>query len=168
MFDEYGRALDYGREHRFFTPKQREALAIIWGGCAAPGCDRPPSWCEAHHIVLWAKDHGRTDIRDGILLCRHHHLLFHNRGWDITRETLNDGGSRYWLTPPAERDPTRTPIELIPKGAALRDLTREQAREPAREPHQYPQREQSQDRAREGAQERARAHLREQARERAG
>jgi hypothetical protein len=65
VFDEFGRALDYGREQRFFTRKQREALAIIWGGCAAPGCDRPPSWCEAHHIVLWARDKGKTDIADG-------------------------------------------------------------------------------------------------------
>ena len=149
VFDEYGRALDYGREHRFFTPKQREALAIIWGGCAAPGCDRPPSWCEAHHIVLWAKDRGRTDIRDGILLCRHHHLLFHNRGWEIRRETGPDASSRYWLIPPIERDPDRTPIELVPRGPALRDLHREQNREQHRERH----REQ---------------HRKHQARERAG
>jgi hypothetical protein len=122
VFDEFGRALDYGREQRFFTRKQREALAIIWGGCAAPGCDRPPSWCEAHHIVLWARDKGKTDIADGILLCRHHHLLFHNKGWEIKR----DHDSRYWLIPPAERDPKQTPVELVSKSAAMRDLWREQ------------------------------------------
>ncbi len=122
VFDEFGRALDYGREQRFFTRKQREALAIIWGGCAAPGCDRPPSWCEAHHIVFWARDKGKTDIADGILLCRHHHLLFHNRGWEIKR----DSDSRYWLIPPPDRDPKQTPIELVSKSAAMRDLRREQ------------------------------------------
>ena len=122
VFDESGRALDYGREQRFFTRKQREALAIMWGGCAAPGCDRPPSWCEAHHIVLWARDKGNTDIADGILLCRHHHLLFHNKGWEIKR----DSKSRYWLIPPVERDPNQTPIELLSKSPAMRDLWREQ------------------------------------------
>lgn len=101
VFDESGRVLDFGREQRFFTRKQKEALALTWGGCAAPGCERPPSWCEAHHIVLWARDHGRTDLADGILFCRHHHLLFHNNGWEIRR----DAQSIYWLIPPVERDP---------------------------------------------------------------
>jgi hypothetical protein len=122
VFDEFGMALDFGREQRFYTRKQREALAIIWGGCAAPGCDRPPSWCEAHHIVFWARDKGKTDLADGILLCRHHHLLFHNKGWEINR----DRNSRYWLIPPKERDPNRTPIELVSKSAAMHDLKREQ------------------------------------------
>jgi hypothetical protein len=121
VFDQNGTALDFGREQRFFTRKQKEALAIIWGGCACPGCDRPPSWTEAHHIVFWARDEGKTNIADGILLCRHHHLLFHNNGWEIQR----DKNSRYWLIPPAEQDPNQTPIELVSKSAAMRDLRRE-------------------------------------------
>jgi hypothetical protein len=121
VLDETGSVLDFGREQRFFTRKQKEALAIIWGGCACPGCDRPPSWCEAHHIVFWARDKGKTNIADGILLCRHHHLLFHNNGWEIQR----DKNSRYWLIPPSEQDPNQTPIELVSKSAAMRDLRRE-------------------------------------------
>jgi hypothetical protein len=121
VFDESGKALDFGREQRFFTRKQKEVLAIIWGGCACPGCDRPPSWTEAHHIVFWARDEGKTDIADGILLCRHHHLLFHNNGWEIQR----DKNSKYWLIPPLEQDPNRTPIELVSKNPAMRDLRNE-------------------------------------------
>lgn len=121
IFDEQGLVLDFGREQRFFTRRQRDALALKWGGCACPGCDRPPSWTEAHHIVPWARDKGRTDLADGILLCRHHHLLFHNNGWEIQR----DKASRYWLIPPSERDPSQTPIELVSKSAAMRDLRRE-------------------------------------------
>jgi hypothetical protein len=121
IFDETGKALEFGREQRFFTRKQKEALALMWGGCASPGCDRPPSWCEAHHIVFWKRDGGKTDLVDGILLCRHHHLLFHNNGWEITR----DKDSRYWLTPPPDRDPHQTPIELVSKSRAMRDLRRE-------------------------------------------
>jgi hypothetical protein len=52
-FDESGVVLDLGREQRFFSKAQKEALALMWGGCAAPGCERPPSWCEAHHIAFW-------------------------------------------------------------------------------------------------------------------
>jgi hypothetical protein len=121
IFDESGRVLDFGREQRFFTRRQREALALVWGGCAAPGCDRPPSWCEAHHIVFWARDKGGTDLADGILLCRHHHLLFHNNGWEIQR----DASGKYWLIPPARQDPAQTPILLSSKGRAALDLRRE-------------------------------------------
>ncbi|MBN9238477.1 MAG: hypothetical protein BGO97_02240 [Micrococcales bacterium 70-64] len=98
-FDEHGQALDVGREQRLFTRRQRRALAARDGGCRAPGCDRPPSWTEAHHITPWAIG-GRTDIADGILLCRHHHLLFHNNGWQIERD-----GARYWLIPPPDIGP---------------------------------------------------------------
>jgi len=123
VLDEAGRVLDFGHEQRLFTRNQKQALAITWGGCAAPGCDRPPSWTEAHHIQNWVRDGGRTDLADGILYCKHHHLLFHNNGW----ETRRDPDGRYWLIPPAERDPARRPIELRSKSAAVRDLTRERA-----------------------------------------
>jgi hypothetical protein len=121
MLDETGFVLDFGREQRFFTRKQKEALAVSWGGCACPGCDRPPSWTEAHHIAFWKRDGGKTNLADGILLCRHHHLLFHNNGWEITR----DRDSRYWLIPPPEQDPSQTAIELVSKNPAMRDLRRE-------------------------------------------
>lgn len=124
VFNSNGTVLDFGREQRFFTRKQKEALALIWGGCASPGCDRPPSWTEAHHIVFWKRDNGKTNLADGILLCRHHHLLFHNNGWEIQR----DKNSRYWLIPPSEQDPNQTPIELVSKSAAMRDLSREHQR----------------------------------------
>lgn len=113
-FDASGRALDVGREQRLFNRRQRRALAARDGGCMAPGCDRPPSWTEAHHIEHWAHG-GKTDIADGILLCRHHHLLFHNHGWSIHRS-----GSRYWLTPPADVDPRRTPVQLFSKSTLRR------------------------------------------------
>ncbi|MGB3909892.1 MAG: hypothetical protein WBL06_05425, partial [Pseudolysinimonas sp.] len=38
----------------------------------------------AHHANHWAHG-GRTDIADGILLCRHHHMLLHNNHWKIHR-----------------------------------------------------------------------------------
>ncbi len=90
-----GQPLNLGRERRLFNRAQRLALAARDGGCRWPGCERPPSWCEAHHIEHWQRDGGRTDVADGVLLCRHHHLLAHNNGWEITR-----AGPRYLLHPP--------------------------------------------------------------------
>jgi Domain of unknown function (DUF222) len=120
VFDENLQPLDVGREHRLFTPKQREALAVKWGGCAAIGCDAPVSWTEAHHINQWARDKGKTNVADGIPLCKHHHLLFHNNGWEIER---NNHGE-YWLIPPKSHDPDQTPILLQPKTGNMRDLAR--------------------------------------------
>jgi hypothetical protein len=117
-FDERGRPLDVGRTRRLFTTKQRIAMAIRDGGCLAPGCDRPPSWCETHHITFFARDNGLTNVDDGVLLCRHHHLLFHNNGWEIER----DEADRYWLIPPTREDPEQTRRPLPSKSAALRDL----------------------------------------------
>jgi len=116
-----GQPLYVGREERLFTARQRIALAARDGGCRWPGCDRPPSWTEAHHILQWKRDHGPTDIANGILLCRHHHLLLHDRDWDIRRT-----GADYWLVPPADIDPERTPRPMPSKSAALRDLQREE------------------------------------------
>ncbi|MFD4422401.1 DUF222 domain-containing protein [Agromyces sp. NPDC058484] len=60
-FDDDGACLDLGRDERLFTEKQKIALAIRDGGCMDPGCTRPPSWTEAHHIEHWLRDDGRTD-----------------------------------------------------------------------------------------------------------
>lgn len=115
LFDEQGQPLNLGRETRLFTRRQRIALAARDGGCMAEGCDRPVSWTEAHHIKHWKRDNGPTDIDDGILLCRHHHLLFHNQGWEIVHD---DRG--HWLIPPRTVDPDQTPRLLRSKSALRR------------------------------------------------
>jgi hypothetical protein len=112
-----GQPIDVGREQRLYTRRQRVALAARDGGCRWPGCDRPPSWTEAHHINHWARDHGRTDVADGILLCRHHHLLAHNNHWQITRD-----GDEYWLVPPPEQDPQQRPRPMPSSSAPMREL----------------------------------------------
>jgi len=105
VFDEHGQPLDVGREQRLFTSRQRTALAERDGGCRWTGCDRPPSWCEAHHIEHWARDGGRTDVADGILLCKHHHLLLHDHHWQIERR--GPARSEYWLIPPPDHPGAR-------------------------------------------------------------
>jgi len=116
VLDDDGQCVNVGREQRLSTTRQRVGLAVRDGGCVWPGCDRPPSWCEAHHINQWKRDHGRTDIADGVLLCKHHHLLLHNNGWDVTRI-----GGGYTLVPPRSVDPTRTGRHLATKSRAIED-----------------------------------------------
>ncbi len=115
LFDDEGQAINVGREQRLFTTRQRVALATRDGGCLFPMCDRPPSWCEAHHINEWFRDHGRTDTADGVLLCRHHHLLVHNNEWRVVRE-----GAKYFLVPPPEYDSAQEPIPAHTKSAIMR------------------------------------------------
>ena len=119
-FGTDGTVLDIGRERRLFSRRQREALAVKFGGCAHPGCDRPPSWCEAHHLKHWARDRGRTEIGNGILVCKHHHLKYHNEGWEIER----DRAGAYWLIPPIAIDQLQTPVRMPTKSRALRELAR--------------------------------------------
>lgn len=90
LFDDDGEVLRLGRSQRRFTAKQRTALGARWGGCGVDQCDRPPSWCEAHHLDEWDLDEGATDVDRGILLCAHHHMLIHNSGFRIVRR--DDGG----------------------------------------------------------------------------
>ena len=111
--DATGQILDLGREQRLYSPRQRLALAARDGGCLWEGCDRPPSWCEAHHIDHWAHG-GRTDLDRGVLLCRHHHLRLHNEHWAIR---LRNG--KYWLEPPPHT--RREPTPLTTKSRAMRE-----------------------------------------------
>ncbi len=85
LFDDDGQPLKLGRKSRLFTQKQRIAMAARDGGCVIDGCDRPPSWCEAHHIDEWTAHGGLTNVDDGVLLCRHHHMWVHDTGARITR-----------------------------------------------------------------------------------
>ena len=76
--------VDVGRAKRTAQPAQRRALQARHKTCAWPGCDRPASWTQAHHIDLW-KEGGRTDLRRMIPLCYHHHRLVHEGGWQVVK-----------------------------------------------------------------------------------
>jgi len=64
--------LDLGRRRRLFTGHLRALLIARDQGCAFPGCDKGPEDCEAHHILSWFLG-GRTELRNGVLLCAFHH-----------------------------------------------------------------------------------------------
>ncbi|OUZ09751.1 hypothetical protein BHE97_09865 [Aeromicrobium sp. PE09-221] len=94
--------LDLGREERLFTRYQRIAIANRDHGCAAPDCDRPPGWCEAHHGDRTWADGGSTNLKDAIPVCAEHHRQIHT-GHLECRLNPHDGipefrrpGTRQW------------------------------------------------------------------------
>ncbi|GAA4182118.1 hypothetical protein GCM10022287_38430 [Gryllotalpicola koreensis] len=114
LFDESGAAIDVGKDQRLFTAKQRRAMTVRDGGCRWPGCTRPPGECEAHHDNPWGESllNRKTETRDGILLCKFHHLTVHNHGARISRQ-----GSVYFL-----RWPGRAPVPLSSKSGVMTRL----------------------------------------------
>ena len=98
--------LDWGREKRLFTRAQRLALVERDGGCAM--CGLPPGMTKAHHIEWWTRDHGPTDLDNGVLLCETCHHRIHDNGWEIRVEG-SGVAARVWFIPPAYVDPARTP-----------------------------------------------------------
>jgi hypothetical protein len=95
LVDHSGAPLDVGRSERLFTPVIRKGLAVRDGGCAHPGCGRPVSWCDAHHITPWEHG-GTTSLDNGVLLCRLHHTAIHHGGWQVYL-----GPDRHpWFIPP--------------------------------------------------------------------
>ena len=101
---ETGGIMSYGRERRLASKGQRLALAARDGGCCFPGCDRPASWTEVHHIISWLIG-GHTAIDNMCVLCRYHHRHFENLGWEVF---MHDGMPAW--RPPAWLDPNRRPI----------------------------------------------------------
>ncbi len=104
LSDSKGVPLELHRTARIASPGQTLALAARDRGCTFPGCDRPPSWCQRHHVEDWLDD-GPTNVGNLTLLCGHHHREFARRGWSVT---MLDGLP--WWTPPAWIDPARTPV----------------------------------------------------------
>ncbi|WP_281900455.1 HNH endonuclease signature motif containing protein [Phytohabitans aurantiacus] len=103
-----GQILDVGQQRRLFTGPLRRALVARDGGCAFPGCDRPPQWCDGHHIRHWT-DGGDTALNNGVLLCGYHHRLIHRGEWEV--RMADDGRPEF--IPPAYVDSERKPRRNI-------------------------------------------------------
>lgn len=92
VLDGDGSPLNVGWRYRTATSSQRIALTVRDKHCQAPGCDRPPQWCDAHHVIGWYFG-GRTDLNNLVLLCRRHHRAVHQRSWRI--DALGGGRFRF-------------------------------------------------------------------------
>jgi hypothetical protein len=103
--------IDVGRALRVPSGAGRAALRVRDQGCVWPGCDRPSSWTNAHHVLHWGHG-GKTDLDNLVLLCHRHHWKVHEGGWQVVRS--EEG--RVLAIPPAytSRAWTRAPDELAP------------------------------------------------------
>ncbi|MGA2282211.1 MAG: DUF222 domain-containing protein [Candidatus Dormibacteria bacterium] len=84
VFDSDSAVLDVGRARRVPAAATRRALKARDGGCVWPGCDRPASWSQAHHLTHWARG-GSTDLDNLVTICRAHHWKVHEGGWRLIR-----------------------------------------------------------------------------------
>jgi len=69
---------------RTIPPSTRRALELRDRHCVFPSCDRPPIWCDGHHLVWWTRG-GATTLPNLALLCRPHHRMVHEEGWTLER-----------------------------------------------------------------------------------
>ena len=90
--DPYGNPLNIGRRSRTIPPPMRRALIARDGGCRFPGCTRH-AFCDGHHIEHWCNG-GETRLDNLVLLCRHHHRLVHEGGFDCRK---SDTGKIYFV-----------------------------------------------------------------------
>ncbi|HLK95360.1 MAG TPA: DUF222 domain-containing protein [Nocardioidaceae bacterium] len=103
--------LDAGRAARVFTKELRKAVEIRDIGCTFPGCARPSSWCQVHHIVHWL-DGGLTSLDNAALLCGSHHRTLHQGDWTVR---LGPDRRPQFIPPPwidPSQRPRRNPLHL--------------------------------------------------------
>jgi hypothetical protein len=99
--------LDYGTTKYLFSDSQFQAIVLRDRHCRHAGCDRPPWWCEVHHVLPFPN--GPTSITNGVLKCSRHHHIGHQPGWT---EALEPDGT-YHLTAPDGRTWTTTPPGVL-------------------------------------------------------
>src|SRR6266550_3944727 len=88
---------------RTLPASTRRALEARDRHCVFPGCARPLTWCDRHHLVWWTRG-GETALPNLALLCRPHHRMVHEEGWILER--TKEG---HWKA--------KTPLHRVPANA---------------------------------------------------
>jgi hypothetical protein len=101
--------IEVGRALRVPSGAGRSALRVRDQGCVWPGCERPSSWTNAHHLLHWGHG-GDTNLENLVLLCHRHHWSVHEGGWQLTKTDAQ----RVVAIPPTSthRSWTRAPAEV--------------------------------------------------------
>jgi hypothetical protein len=87
--------IDVGRSKRVVSGGRKKALRVRDGHCRWPGCERPASWCDGHHLVHWLHG-GSSDLDNLVLLCQRHHRMVHEGGWQLVK---TEGGGLMTIAP---------------------------------------------------------------------
>jgi hypothetical protein len=82
--------VEVGARTRTIPPALRRALHHRDRTCRFPGCPSP--FGQGHHLRHWAQG-GPTALGNLALLCRRHHRLVHEGGYQVTR--CPDGALRF-------------------------------------------------------------------------
>ncbi len=99
VLGSHGEVLEQGRAERLFNRAQIRHLWLRDRSCTFPGCTKPATWCDAHHLIHWA-DGGPSDTDHGALLCQAHHTVVHtNRYAGEVVSGANGPFVRWDLTP---------------------------------------------------------------------
>jgi len=85
--------------HQRIPAPTRRALVARDRGCVVNHCNRPPTWCDGHHVVWWTRG-GKTALSNLALVCGRHHRMLHEEGWTLERKD-----SRWVARPPGNRVP---------------------------------------------------------------
>lgn len=122
---ETGAVLSVGRDRYRIPADLRRAVRVRDLTCRFPGCTRRARRCDVDHSHAW-EDGGATALCNLACLCRRHHRLKHEMGWQIAQSP--DGaltwrsalGNEYRtepgnLWPPAPRPPSDRPSEDRPR-----------------------------------------------------
>lgn len=127
---ETGAVLSVGRDRYRLPEDLRRAVQVRDVTCRFPGCRRTARRCDVDHVRAWA-DGGATEACNLQCLCRKHHRLKHEAGWQPVREP--DGSVRwrspvgltYWTRPeetwprlpsPPPAAPSAAPARAAPSG----------------------------------------------------
>jgi Domain of unknown function (DUF222)/HNH endonuclease len=98
LLDADSMVIDVGGSERIIKGARRTALNLRDRHCRWPGCDRPASWSQGHHLKHWV-DGGSSDLDNLVLLCHRHHWMVHEGRWQIVKQ--QDG--TYLTVPPPYR-----------------------------------------------------------------
>ncbi|WP_215543289.1 HNH endonuclease signature motif containing protein [Amycolatopsis sp. CA-230715] len=77
--------VDLGRKNYRPSKRMRKYLQVAHRTCSMPGCNRPAQYTDLDHATAW-KDGGRTDKINLRPLCRIHHKLRDEPGWEFTTD----------------------------------------------------------------------------------
>ena len=111
-----GGPADVGRSTRTVPLRLRRLLIARDRHCQWPGCNQPPSRCDAHHVHHWIHG-GPTDLDNFVLLCHQHHHHLHQHGHQMIPQP-----DRTWTaTQPTQPEPPTKPQRTTqqPRGPQL-------------------------------------------------
>jgi hypothetical protein len=78
VIDPTSGKLDDGHSTQTLSPHLFHALVVRDRHCRCPNCDRPPHWCEGHHVHDYDNG-GHAKPENLVLMCRKHHDLVQGR-----------------------------------------------------------------------------------------